>query len=630
MSTVSVSLSGSTADLPLLSDAEFLQAIRWEAGADPALRAAAELGDVSAFRAAWQARLRTKPIGNESALGFGARALWSKAAFPEEADLAQLLAEAAGAPAKPRVGQRRSANKATRSLAQRAEVLVYSLTEDRRATLVPASAFALVAALELISRAGTRLRPQQLWRLWRHSLSQVIRLVNDASSDVDPTIPADVQLVERGELPFIAGLLFDGVVGAAQLVKTGRKFLARELVDRTDTDGTPHAELVERLPLWLAPLIRATKTARRFNTRLWTDNQEELLKSVVERSIPLCRPDGRAVLSNGLKLEPLPVLVAAAEVCGLPELDAAGSYLHSVKRVASGKPPRRTRNDGVVLMPSNQSDFARLALLRSDWSIKADTVALAHHRKFPQLDVTAAGRSLIHGDWELELNIGGTPVELADEWSCVCWQSDPDADYIELQMIGPGRLRVERMVMLSRTQQFLLLADSISGVPHERIEYQSKLSLGDGVQSRADTQTREVQLTMKGLRPRVFPLALPQDRVLSTPHEFLAGDSRLTLKQTADGEGLFAPLLFDWNPGHARGDVQWRTLTVTEDSHVVGNDVASGHRLKIADLQLLVYRSLKKPGQSRAVLGHHTPNETVIGRVDKKGDVDPILMVEPS
>jgi hypothetical protein len=279
-------------------------------------------------------------------------------------------------------------------------------------------------------------------------------------------------------------------------------------------------------------------------------------------------------------------------------------------------------------MPSNQSDFARFALLRSDWSVQADSVALAHHRRYPQLDVSASGRPLIHGDWTIKLNIGGADVELAEEWTCVCWQSDPDADYIELQMAGPGKLRVERIVMLSRNQRFLLLADSVSGVPHERIEYSSQLPLGDNVQTRMDTPTREIQLTMKGFRARAFPLALPQDRVLSTPHQFTAEDGHVTLSQVTEGEGMFAPILLDWDSSRSRGAAQWRTLTVTEDGRVIGRDIASGHRLKINDLQLLIYRSLKDTCNSRSVLGHHTWNETVIAQFTKKGDVDPILMVE--
>ncbi|MBC8116264.1 MAG: hypothetical protein H7062_17895, partial [Candidatus Saccharimonas sp.] len=530
--------------------------------------------------------------------------------------------------------QKRATNKAPKTLAQRIEPLIRCLTteEDNDEPSEPVSPFAVVAALEVLALAGARLRPEQLWKLWRHSLSQVVQLIrtNTDEDAHDPTIPADVQLIERGELPFVAGVLFGDVAGAMDLVKTGRKALARSLVENADSDGTPRAEMIERLPLWLAPLIRASLIAKRFDVKLWTNDQEQTLMSAVERAIPLCRPDGKSALSNGLSLEPLPVLVAAAELFHLPEISPEGGYLQSVKRVIAGQPARRVRNDGVVTMPSNQSDWARFALLRSDWSMKADSVAVAHHRQFPQIDVTAAGKPLLHGDWTLELKLGDTVVELAEEWSCVCWQSDPDADYIELQMRGPGKLRVERIIMLSRKERFLLLADSISGAPSGRIEYCATLPLADDILVRLDRPTREAQLTMKGFKARVFPLAVTQDRVHSTPHEFTATGERLTLKQVAQGEGLFAPVLLDWHPNRTRADAQWRSLTVTEDGRVIGPDIAAGHRLKLGDLQLLIFRSLKTTGESRAVLGHHTHNETVIARVDKKGDIDPILLVEPA
>ena len=242
----------------------------------------------------------------------------------------------------------------------------------------------------------------------------------------------------------------------------------------------------------------------------------------------------------------------------------------------------------------------------------------------------AAGKPLIHGDWTLDLRLGDAVVEMAEEWSCVCWQSDPDADYIELQMCGPGKMRVERIIMLSRKERFLLLADSISGVQQERIEYRATLPLAEDILVRLDTPTREAQLTMKGLKVRAFPLAVVQDRILSTPHEFSATNKKLTLQQVAHGEGLFAPLVFDWHPDRTRADAAWRSLTVTEDGRVVPPDIAAGHRLKLGELQLLVFRSLKTTGESRAVLGHHTNNETVIAHFDKKGNVHPILLVEPA
>ena len=46
------------------------------------------------------------------------------------------------------------------------------------------------------------------------------------------------------------------------------------------------------------------------------------------------------------------------------------------------------------------------------------------------------------------------------------------------------------------------------------------------------------------------------------------------------------------------------------------------------DLKVRDILALKKTGLSRACLGHHTFNETVIAKFDANGDVEPILMVE--
>lgn len=618
MTQSTVSFTAGLGDAAQEDDAGFLNRLGWERGLSAPIREAAASGSVIAFVKAWQIH---GPRPQPGTGRYAAAMQWSRAAFPEEPELESLLAAAAGTAPQSR---RRPANKPTLSVSARVEPLVQAITIHPVRSHVP---FALGISLELLATSSSGLNPQQFWRLWRWALQQLIANREDGGLD-DPTVPRDIRLMESGEFHFLAGILYAGIAGAGDLLRDGRKTLARDLVENTDTDGTPHADLVERLPLWLAPLVRSTHMAERFQVRLWTQLQQELFQSVVERAIPLCHPDGRGVLASGPRLDPVPVLSAAAELCGLPEQGSVGSYLRSVKRIAAGKAPTRVRSDGVLTMPSNQSDFARFALLRSDWSVNADTVALAHHRPIPQLDVTAAGRALIHGDWSFRLQIGDAPVELAEEWNCVCWQSDPDADYIELQMVGPGNLRVERIVMLSRTWHLLLLADSISGVPNAEITYESELPLVAGMQARADVPTREIVLQSRGFRARACPLALPQDRVQGTAHDFSEVDGRLRLRQQVRSSGLFAPVLLDWAPERMRGESQWRTLTVTEDGRVVTPDVATGYRWRHGDLQLLIYRSLKRPEAARAILGHHTWNETVVARVDKRGEVDPFLMVE--
>ncbi|WP_397570558.1 hypothetical protein [Schlesneria sp. T3-172] len=650
MSIPSLSFATQIADVTTFTNAEFLQAIEWDRNASDAVKEAARRGSVAAFTKAWHANRRVTGAGPRASAGYGEKSMWSRQAYPEESGLVAIISRAAGLPAK-RAGNsaRRPVNKPAATWQQTVQPVVGELidaisSEETRP-------LALLAALELLDQSGHRLQGEQFFTLWRATLTELMNW--PAANLSDPTIPPDVLLVENGEIPFVGGLVFRDVANSVNLTKSGRKQLSKELVERTDTDGTPHADIISRLSLWLAPLIRSTLASERFGVTLWSDDQRQLLGNVVDRAIVLCRPDGRGALANGLGLDSLPVVSAAAGLFGLSLVHSTGAYLQAVQRAIAGKPQKRSRSE-IATMPSSQSDWARFAVLRSDWSVNADSVAITHHRSLPQLDVTALGRPFIHGDWALKLKIGDADIELADEWSCVCWQSDPDADFIELQMSGPGRLSVERLVMLSRKERFLFIADSVSGIPilnsgsrgrpagsdirlpgnrtpagtRQRIEYESRLPLCEGMVATCAGPTREGKISGSRFKARVFPLGIPQDRVLSTPHEFSVEGNDLVLKHVAEGEGLFAPLLFVWHPERTRVDATWRTLTVTEDGRVVGPDAGVGYRLKLGDFQLMISRNLKKTGYARACLGHHTFNETVVGKFDSNGDIEPILMVE--
>ena len=88
------------------------------------------------------------------------------------------------------------------------------------------------------------------------------------------------------------------------------------------------------------------------------------------------------------------------------------------------------------------------------------------------------------------------------------------------------------------------------------------------------------------------------------------------------------PLVFDWHPDRAIYDADWSQLTVTEDRRVATSQEASGFRVRVGKLQLLLYRSLREGDDMRAVLGLHTSNETVYGRVRRNGDIAPLVLVE--
>ena len=152
--------------------------------------------------------------------------------------------------------------------------------------------------------------------------------------------------------------------------------------------------------------------------------------------------------------------------------------------------------------------------------------------------------------------------------------------------------------------------------------------MADGVAIKFDAGTRECRLPSRRGSARVFPLALPQDRVSSTAGSFVERDGRLELTQVGSGGGLYVPVVLDWDPARRGQRAEWRSLTVTETGKVVSPCRAAGHRLRLGGQQLLIYKSLESPEDARAVLGYHTWYDAVVGTLDKSGVVDPMVMVE--
>lgn len=600
----------------------FVSTTSWSSQASAALREAARNQDQAAFCHEWRRHiLARRPPSHKIPTGL---CLWSLFDDTHPDPIWQLARQVFSTPQASGSRGTRSAIKSRQSMSATVTSLVTSLAARNESR---SAVDALIAGEMLIAFDGS-LAPSQTWQL----LSRLAAASQQVAATSHAETP-DQRLVRTGEVPWLAGLLLEPWREAKALRDLGRRAFGKDLIARTDSDGTPHAELLPRLALWLAPLLRATLWAEHFGDALWSDNDRRRLALLFERAIPLCRPDGKLALSNGLAIPALPMFEVAAKTFSLT--GPAEKLLRTLKARPAVTLQKRN-SGGVQTMPSNQSDWARFAVLRSDWSSHADCLAVSHHRPQPLLEITALGVPVIHGAWGWELQIGDARIEPADEWACSCWFSDPDADYLELQMSGPGALRIERQILLSRKEHFLLLADCVRGArsvsqPAEQqpIHLRMRLPLASGVVAEPMTATREIRLKAGKQPVRVFPLALADDRVQSTPHRCEIDQHAVVLHQLGQGNGLYAPLLFDWHPGRSRQPALWRTLTVAESGKVLGRDLAAGHRLQIGKDQLLIYRSLSPIKTARTVLGHHTWQESVIARWDAQGDVEPIVKVEP-
>ncbi len=563
--------------------------------------------------------------------------LWSRHAFPgsDRSDaLAELLCETArrGAPLS-----RKDALRLSRRVWDGLDRCDDSSGPDP---------FELLAWLAVLRERGRELADDVLVRLWRRSLHWAVAAC-ERSVEFEAELPEDQHVLVAGELPYLTGLVFRDVRGTRRIRDRGARVLTEQLLAGTDTDGTPHARLLERLPLWLAPLCRAAHAGQLVGRPWWDKPTRSRFADVVARSAALCRPAGLA-LSNGESFGPVRLLRTAACVAGrktkrcvlpmLPVLDdptpmglrVTSRRRRARKRLHDSHAFRRVFRQRMTSRRriSYQSDWSGVACLRANGTPAADACVLTWGEGTTQIELSACGIPVLAGEWSSETVLLGQTVG-AGAWECVCWFSDGDCDYVELQATGEQELSLVRRVLLSRTGHFLYLAESVRAGGDGTLRHTLRLPLASGTRSRADALSREWEVRAGGLPVRVFPLGLEQEAVRHAAGRVDVTGDTLMLTQESAGPGTICPLLFDWSPSRNSAFAEWRRLTVVEEGRVAAPWIAAAYGLQLGKRHWVAYHSLHS-GFPRTVLGLHTPDETVFGRFTRRGNIKPIVIVEPT
>ncbi len=638
-----------TADQNAASDAEFLQQIPWTHEADGPLVKAARAGALKPF---WN-RLAAQVFGLGPRAGrkkvlerrdAAAMSLWG---LSETTPLAAIWSELAGRWESARQSavthRTRKKNKSADNGAAaaikvpRKQIAALNDWLESLQNASPSAAEQLILA-EMLRLAGSSLPAKVGVPLWRRLLLAAGEVPVDGEIDTAAGL-------QTGEVPWVLGLFFAHIRGAETLRERGRNVFRTLLEEHTDTDGTLRAQEMERLSDWFPPLVRAAEWALAAEVPLWKKTASaERFQSLIGRLAGCFSSDGHLALDQTNADDTLTLLLTAARLAGgskkewplkflleAAEVGAEHAAAPSKKHSAKLKTSRRRKPDASVDDIVQQSDWARVACLRSHSGVDADVFAVTHHQPLPRIDFSVLGRAILQGPWELAVAFDKKPAALPEEWTCVCWHTDSDGDYLELQYSIDENRRIERQVFLSRTDHFLVLADCVSGAGEAVIDYTARLPLVAGALIHRHDSTREQVITLGNHRIRTFPLALPEDIVHSTPGFWGLSETSqspsLEIRQTSKG-GLYAPVVLDWTPARQNTDADWRTLTITENGPKVQSDRAAGHRIRIGNQQLLIYRSIAPTDELRTVLGHHTGHETIIARFDKSGDVKPLLIVE--
>lgn len=605
------------------SDEEFLAAVLWRNSQAGGIRDLGNTPDLRTIGMCWKQQCPDVSAAElqlpEDSLRFASLDQWIEQA--ETDSLGELLGSVRGR--KSRVSKSRMLK------------LENWLSDHGR--LLETDTESLLAACELLILHSNRLPAELLGTLWRAALAGAIKQAESFEQATqtedwqDRLIGADAnQLWLRGGLlPWTCGLLFDEIKGAPKLAKAARAAMGFQLLHSTDANGIPAGDLLLNLRNATSIWADALLVGELFDRPMWKGPAENRGARFLARVAATLRLDGGAA---GVAQPHSDMAALCLRMARLSGVDFRKNWARLIDELSSspsggaqGKSPDRKD------FPAWQSDDAETACLRTSWSPDASLITLSHHDDVVSLELVVDGVPMLRGPWGIELAEDGDPVGFEAAWECVCFHSDKDVDYCELQFEFSGGPTIHRYVMLSRTRQFAVLADVLSGSPAERLELVSLLPLAEGVELEECAGSREQRLKSGRQQMRVFPLALPYDSGVGTAgrigYDTDDGQRCLSIAHASQTGGLFSPVIFDWSKGRRNADVEWRSLTVT-DAGEVDRTGAFAFRCLAGDQHLVLFRALVKTSQYRTVLGYQPEHETVIADFTKKGAFAPILLVE--
>ncbi|HYO25979.1 MAG TPA: hypothetical protein VEQ85_13635, partial [Lacipirellulaceae bacterium] len=271
-----------------------------------------------------------------------------------------------------------------------------------------------------------------------------------------------------------------------------------------------------------------------------------------------------------------------------------------------------------------------LAVMRSQWSPRASTVAIDYSSLGMRVAVHAGGTPLFAGVWGASSRLNGRVLKPTGPWEEVCWFTDQDVDFMELVLPLEGEARLERQILLARSDEFLLLADHLQTAESEQLEHSWTLPLAGGVSWTGEVETREARIARVDGEPlaRALPLALPEWRIDPRVGELTYADGLMRLEERTVGRALACPLFFDLKPKRIGRPCTWRQLTVAELLKIQPPDVAVAYRAQCGKNQWVIYRS-QAPRGNRTFLGQNTSSEFYVARfLARDGSVEELVQVE--
>lgn len=445
------------------------------------------------------------------------------------------------------------------------------------------------------------------------------------------------QLVLQCELPLLVGLATTASKRAA-LVEANRAMdnLA-EFLERSEDSSAPwlaHGAIYLRAAL--ACVLRCRVLANALGLRKWYPVQQKALGKLLNHAARWARNDGTQLLGAGT-LAPKSKATWEA-LANLSKASRPMQAAMTLSGIGSGKRAEAKTKVAEDRLPalSHYSAPSSSALMQSDWREKCCRVAVDFSDTEICLEVLGAkGESILAGEWTARVDLDGQAQLRLDDWHEVCWFSDADVDYLELESHFGQSAKVQRQIVLLRESRLLLLADSLLGEVDDTWTLESKFPLAAGAGFESNKKSTEgFVTTYGGVDCFTVPLFLPEWRrqlsLAGSKSNLFQEDGDLISRVESKTQRIYMPVVFQIGKPKLLQQFTWRHLTVADELRIVESKEAQAYRLQINQDQWLFYRSLAEP-KRRTALGMHTMADFFAGAFDAdEGEVDTIVEVEAS
>jgi len=479
------------------------------------------------------------------------------------------------------------------------------------------------------------LLPEQARRAGNEWLTQWVQLVVErmVTYTPDPEEAVICHLVLQCEMPLLIGLATSASQRTALHEASKAMDNLAEHLERSEDNPAPWlAHGATYLRAALACVVRCRVLANALGLRNWFPPQQRALAGLLKHAARWARPDGTQLLAAG-STAPRTKAMWEALVRQTKNPRSLQALMHSSGLLPSSTPRIAAKlNPGKLPPLTVYCDEAAGVVMQSDWRKKGSRCAIDFSDSEICLEVLGPqGKAVLAGEWTAQVELDQQAQLQLDAWSEVCWFSDDDVDYLEVEAKFGQHARVQRQALFFREERMLLLADALLCDQDGPWSLASRIPLAGEASFQPTPKTTEGFLvSSSGARCLALPLHLPEWRQQNTSGQFQMEGDMLVAQQRCHGQRLYVATLISLCNTHARQAYTWRNLTVGEELQIVSPQEAVAFRVQIDKQQWIIYRSLTTP-KRRTALGMHTLAEFYAGSFDcDNGDIDTLLEVEPT